>query len=319
MLVARLVVDDRLTLHRLLGDVEIDAERDEGRGARGERRRRRILRVPLSLVPRPLSLVLTEHCDLERGERATCIAVTAHREEVDRIFIDRDVELAEAALGVRDRALDQILNLLFGKRQEREDLAAADERAVYREEWILRRRADQQHDAVLHVAKKNVLLRAGEAVDFIEEEHCPLAAAFDAGARRVEDLPHFLHADAGRVRLLEVALRVPGDQFSERRLPRARRPVEDQRHQPIRLEHPPQQLARTEKVLLPAELFQRAWPHPHGERRDLVEILPTRFGEEVHYGMVGEIADQIAANATIGHVGRAHRGGPARSVRPTAG
>ncbi len=50
-------------------------------------------------------------------------------------------------------------------------------------------------------------------------------------------------------------------------LARAGRAVEDERGEPVGLEHAPQQLALAEEVLLADELLQRARPHAGGQRR----------------------------------------------------
>ena len=84
----------------------------------------------------------------------------------------------------------------------------------------------------------------------------------------VEHRPDLLHADGGRVDLLEVAAGVGGDELGERGFPGAGRPVEDDAGQPVGLEHPAEQFARSEKMLLPGELVERARPHPHRQRRD---------------------------------------------------
>ena len=74
-------------------------------------------------------------------------------------------------------------------------------RAVELERRVLGGRADEDDVARLDVRKEDVLLRAVEAVDLVEEEDRPLAVARAERARLLEDLAHLLHAGRdGRVR-----------------------------------------------------------------------------------------------------------------------
>src|SRR4051812_4307512 len=83
-----------------------------------------------------------------------------------------------------------------------------------------------------------------------------------------------------------MTLRKRRDKLRQRRLPRARRAVEDDGRQPIRLEHPPQQLPRPKETLLPHELIQRPWPHAHGQRRYALKILLANVAEQVHSAII---------------------------------
>ena len=96
-----------------------------------------------------------------------------------------------------------------------------------------------------------------------------------------------LTPDGGGVELLEVGLRVAGDDVGQRGLAGARRAVEDHAGQPVGLEHPPQQLARPDEMLLADELVERARPHPHGQRLHAVEGGLSLLREQILHGAGG--------------------------------
>ena len=80
------------------------------------------------------------------------------------------------------------------ERLELKDPAAADQRAVDGEERVLRRRADQDHDAFFDVGQQHVLLRLVEAVDLVDEQQRLVAGGRQPIAGLVEHLAQFLHA-----------------------------------------------------------------------------------------------------------------------------
>ena len=119
---------------------------------------------------------------------------------------------------------------------KREDLAAAQQRRVDREERVLRRRPDQDDDAVLDVRQQHVLLGLVEAVDLVEEQDRPLAVGLRGRARA--------SASTSRTSLMPAATALSGakrllvwlgDDVGQRRLAGAGRAVEDQRAEPVGL------------------------------------------------------------------------------------
>ena len=95
-----------------------------------------------------------------------------------RCFIGVDFHVAESALCVGQRALQQIIKLLFRKWTQLENLRAGHERRIDEEEWIVRCRANQTNDSTLHVRQQHVLLRFVEAVDLVDEQDSGLALCF---------------------------------------------------------------------------------------------------------------------------------------------
>ena len=102
----------------------------------------------------------------------------------------------------------------------------------------------------------------------------PAATSSRASSQNLADV---LHAAGDRAELAEAAVGFVGQQPGERRLAGARRTVEDHRAQPARLQHPPQQLAFAQKMLLADKLGERRRPHPRGERLHLLRNLRLHF------------------------------------------
>src|SRR5262245_63992135 len=100
--------------------------------------------------------------------------------------------VAQAALFVRQGALDDGLDLLPAERLEGEDLAAAEERRVDREEWVLRRGTDQDNPAFLNIRQQDILLCPVEAMNLVHEENGALTAVLQLGPRLFQQLTQFL-------------------------------------------------------------------------------------------------------------------------------
>ena len=114
------------------------------------------------------------------------------------------------------------------QRLEGEDLAAAQQRRVDGEERVLRRGADEDDAALLHVGQQHVLLGAVEAVQLIDEEdgapagRPPARSGPPARSSRTSLMPAAT-ALSGRKR----QLRVLGDDVGQGGLAGAGRAVED--------------------------------------------------------------------------------------------
>ena len=103
-------------------------------------------------------------------------------------------------------------------------------------------------------------------MDLIEKQNRPLARVPQPRLRLLQHESHLLDPHPGGIHLHEVAVRPCRDEVRQRRLPRPRRPVKNHARQPIRLNHPPQQLPRPQNMPLPRKLLQRARPHPRRQR-----------------------------------------------------
>jgi len=82
----------------------------------------------------------------------------------------------------------------------------------------------------------------------------------------------------------EATFRMVGDDVGQRGLAGAGRPVEDQRAEPVGVEHAPQQLAGAEEMLLADELVHVPRPHPRRQRLCLAAVGFVDVAEEVDGG-----------------------------------
>src|SRR5262249_50725562 len=139
--------------------------------------------------------------------------------------------------------LDQRRDVRAGEDFKREDLTATQERRIDGKEWVLRRRADEDDAALFNAGEQDILLGAVESVDLIEEQNGTLAGLLQLGLGFLEQFPYFLDPRGHGIELLEMTLRVEGDDLRQRGLSRAGRAVEDERAEPVCLEHAPQELA----------------------------------------------------------------------------
>ena len=184
-----------------------------------------------------------------------------------------DLLLAQPALLIGKRAADERFDVVGRQRLEFEHAAAADQRAVEREERILRGRADKDHDAFFDVGQEHVLLGAVEAMDFVDEQQRALAGGGEQIAGLVENFAEFFDAAGDGADLPEVAAAGGGQQMGERRFAGAGRAVEDDRAEPVGGQQAAEQFAFAEKMLLADELVERLRPHPRGQRLSLAAVF----------------------------------------------
>ena len=237
VLVAGLVVEDRLALHRVLGV--------------GDRDR------PAVAARRGLAR------ELERVERRPRVAARARGEEGDRVVVDRRRRRTRRASSARRSSPSTSAAL---ERVQLVDLGAGEQRRVDLEVRVLRRRADERDQPLLDRRQQRVLLRLVEAVDLVEEEDRRAPAARAARRARAitsrtsgrpaltaESSSKAASACSAVIRA-SVVLPVPGGPY---RTIECGRPGLDRRAQ---------RRALAEQVLLPDEVVERARPHARGER-----------------------------------------------------
>ncbi len=127
-------------------------------------------------------------------------------------------------------ALQQGFQVVIIEAAQHEDLRTRQQCADQFEGRVFRRRADEDHRAVLDDRQKSILLRAVEAVDLVDEEQGALAH-LAALPGRVEHLAQIRHAGKDRRQRLEYQIRALRQQSGDRRLAAARRAPEDHRGQ----------------------------------------------------------------------------------------
>src|SRR5437773_10431741 len=97
-----------------------------------------------------------------------------------RVPVHLHVVVSEAALFVRQRAIDQLLQLLDAERFESKNLRARYERAVHVEKRIVSSRTDEPEVSSFDVGQQNVLLRLIKMMDLIDEQNRLLPGCAEA-------------------------------------------------------------------------------------------------------------------------------------------
>ena len=218
---------------------------------------------------------------LERCQRVAGVAFRPVDQVVERVGVDGEVGVAEAALAVGQRALEQRADVVGLERVEPEQRGSRQQWPGQGEVRVLRRRADEDDEALLDVREQRVLLGAVEAVHLVEEEDRALPVLPEPIARSVDDLANILDARAHRRQRLERLGGDAGDEPGDRGLARAGRSPQHDRRQAVALDEDPQRTPRPEQVLLPDDLVQRARPQPCRQRRALVQPLIARRREQI--------------------------------------
>ena len=205
---------------------------------------------------------------LQCGQGAPRVAAGQPDEEVLGVRLDLD-PAAEAAL-VGDGTAHHLAHLVVGQRLQGEQQAARQQRADDAEERVLRGGGDQRDPAVLHARQQRVLLRLGEAVHLVDEQHGLRAGVGQRAPRLVDDLADVLDAGGDRGQLAEAPAGAARDDHREGRLAGARRPPQDDRQRGVALHQAAQRRAGAEQVRLADHLVEGAGTHADGQRRDAV-------------------------------------------------
>ena len=205
---------------------------------------------------------------LERGKRCTAIAA---RQEHDGASGGR-FELIQAVqpAGVGNGSIDQLRNIAIGKPLEADYARTADQRGVHFEKRVLGGGAHQHHGAVLHRMEKRILLTAVESMDLVHEQDGARAVERQALLGGVDFPAQVGHGAANGRHLHERRLRGFGDDVSNGGFAGSRRAVQDDRADIVLLDGCPQPAARANGILLPHHVLQRARPHAHRQRRNLL-------------------------------------------------
>src|SRR5438309_3793163 len=108
----------------------------------------------------------------------------------ERRLVGLKGQMAETALPITQRALQQAVEILLAQRTQLENLRAGHQRRVDEEKWIMRRRSDQPHRAAFDIRQQNILLRLVEAMNLIDEKNRRLASVLQTICRPGQDAPH---------------------------------------------------------------------------------------------------------------------------------
>ncbi len=269
VLVAGLVVEHRTALQRVLGASQRHSRLAE-LGCRLDR-------------------------ELERVQGGARVAFATRREEVDRLGSD--------GRPVRRRPAQHVGELRRAEGLQRVDAQPREQRAVDLERGVLGGRTDQRHQALLDGREQGVLLRLVEAVDLVEEQDRGRAAARAAASRPLDHRANLGAPGGDRAELLEGGSRACRDDPRERRLPRARRSVQEHRVRPPLVDRGAKRRALREQVGLPDEPLQRARPGPRRER--LIRCRNRRRRRVGARALVGVFVEQGIHLSEYVRVGRA--------------
>ena len=221
----------------------------------------------LDVLERDLIALAEVGGQLQEVQGAARVPVAGPRDELGRLRPQRELQLAQAPLPVRQRPLQQRFDLLGPEGLEHEDLGAGEQRADDLERRVLRRGPDEDHGALLDVGQEHGLLGLVEAVELVDEDEVAPLVRFELRPRALHRPLDLLDGGAHGAEVQEPRVVGAGDEPPEGRLARAGRPPQDQGAHPTRLDHAPQGLPGAQEVGLPHELVQGAGAHPLGQRR----------------------------------------------------
>src|SRR5690606_10647709 len=111
-------------------------------------------------------------------------------EQLDRLVLGLQVESAESALPIGQRAPEDDLQVRRTERTQHEHTGATQQCADDLEGGVLSRRADERYGARLDVREEGVLLRLVEAVDLVAEQDRAPAARAQTRRCLADDLAH---------------------------------------------------------------------------------------------------------------------------------
>ena len=199
--------------------------------------------------------------NLEGVQSEPGVAANPLRQQLDRCVVDRRLPVQPphrlVCSPAQDRC-DRLRRQLLGAKQR----APAHERRIDFEERVLGRGTHQRDDPVLDPGQQRILLRLGEAMDFIEEQHGSPAVVLEPACRHRQDLAHVLHSRRRRRELLESSVTGRGHEAGQRRLARTGRTPQDHGHGVTRIDNGSERGTRRRQVLLSNHLVEGAGTHP---------------------------------------------------------
>ena len=95
------------------------------------------------------------------------------------------------------RSLEDLVDVVIGKRRQRDDNAPGQERVVDGEARVLRRCTDKSDNAVFDTREQHILLRLGEPMDLVDEDDRWCAICVQMLLRVSENLPNVGHLGRG--------------------------------------------------------------------------------------------------------------------------
>ena len=149
----------------------------------------------------------------EDGQCLTCVAA-GHADDLIHSLVG-DSDFVVKAVFACDGAIDQRFQIVRFQRFEFDDHGSAEQRLDDGEAWVFRGGRDEGDVAVFHTGQQRILLRFGEAVHLVDEQHRFLAFGDETFVRAFEHITHVLDAGGDRGQFLEDTAGLFGDDIGE--------------------------------------------------------------------------------------------------------
>ena len=204
-----------------------------------------------------------QHSHLQRIQRSSGIPVGKPGDGVQMDVFHVNLHISQPS-GASERMHKELFQILCLQRLQHKHPAPGQERGINLKGRIFRGGSHQYNAALFHIREKRVLLRLVEPVDLIGEEHRPQPgpAVLLRLRHHILDLPD----PAGHCAELHEGGPGPaGDDPRQRGLPHSGRPPEDHGRDLIPVNELPQDLPRSQQMLLPHIFLQRLRPEPAGK------------------------------------------------------
>ena len=198
---------------------------------------------------------------LHRIECRPRITIRNIRQKVNRILIHHHIVSRHTFDWIFQRPTDDCLNVFLRQRLQLKNPRPRKQSAVHLKVRILRRRPDQDQRTVFDKRQKVILLRLVEAMNLIDEKDCPPPVGAEVFLRSTDHIFQILLSRIGRIDLQKRSLRRIGNHMCQRRLARARRTVENDRTQTIRLDGTIKERPFSDHFLLTDNIVQRLGAH----------------------------------------------------------
>ena len=195
-----------------------------------------------------------------KRERGAAIAVGHADKRGARVLVERQ-RLAFDRFG----AFEELFQRGAVERPEHQHARAREQRRDQLERGVLGCGADEHDGAVLDHGQEGILLRAVEAVDFVDEEERPLPR-FPALSSGVKNLLEVGDAGKDRGDLLEVKIGGPRQEARHRGLAGAGRAPEDERAERARLQHARESAVGAKQMILPDHVSELVGAQLVGKR-----------------------------------------------------
>ncbi len=202
---------------------------------------------------------------LQRIEHTARIAISHVHQVQQSGLLHLHPVLPIAALRVTQGLLGNAVQIGFVKRFELENEAAAGQCPVDRKIGIFRGRPNQNDGAVFHVRQQGILLGFVKAMHLVDKQNGTPLLRLPKRLGFFDRPPDIRHPGQHRVDGQELALGGIGNHHGQGGFARARRPVENQRRELIRLNGAAQQPPRPQNMVLPDILFEPPGTHAGGQ------------------------------------------------------